>query len=130
MADGFSASTASAILNAIFRAAAYSETALWVQAHVGAPGPNGTSNIAGETTRVDATAAFGTAAASGSISNTAVLTWSSVSTAETWSHISVWSASTGGSFICSGSVTPTAVGVGDDVSIPVGDVNVSIPVAS
>jgi hypothetical protein len=130
MADGLASAKANAILNAICRAVAYSETAVYVQLHVGAPGAAGTSNVAGETTRVNATSAFGTAASGGTITNTAELDWTNVTTAETYSHISLWTASTAGNFIASGSITANAVAVGDNFSIPIGDLTISLPVAS
>ena len=130
MADGFSAATANAVLNAICRAVAFSESAIWVKLHTGAPGAAGTTNAAGNTTRVNATSAFGTAASGGSITNTVELDWTNVSTAETYTHVSLWDASTAGNFIASGSITANAVAVGDNFSIPVGDLTVSVPVAS
>ena len=130
MADGFSAATANAVLNAICRATAFSESAIWVQLHIGAPGAAGTANAASNTTRVNATSAFGTAASGGSITNTVELDWTNVPTAETYSHVSLWTASSAGTFVASGSITANAVAVGDNFSIPVGDLTVSVPVAS
>lgn len=130
MAEGFSAATANAVLNAICQNVSYAQPALYLQVHVGAPGAAGTANVAAETTRVNMTGSFGTAASGGSIANTVAASWTSVPAAETWTRVSLWTAATGGSFICSGSVTANAVAAGDNVTIPVGDITLSLTVAS
>ena len=53
-----------------------------------------------------------------------------MTTAETYSHVSLWTASSGGTFIASGSITASAVSIGDTFTIPIGDITVSMPVAS
>jgi hypothetical protein len=112
---GLAAATANGILDAIFRNVSYSVAAVWIKAHIGDPGAAGTANAAGETTRKQAT--FGSAAAAGAIANTTTITWSSVSTAEDWTHFSAWTASTAGTFLLSGLVTANALQVGDDFVI-------------
>jgi hypothetical protein len=82
------------MLDALCRAGTFTNAAVWVQMHIGDPGAAGTSNLAGNTTRQQAT--FGAAAASGTISNTAAVAWTSVSTSETYVYASLWSASTVG----------------------------------
>jgi hypothetical protein len=55
-----------------------------------------------------------------------------VSTAETYSHVSFWDASTGGNFIASDNlVTPRTVAVGDPFTIPAGSLTVALsPIAA
>lgn len=129
MAVGLAAATANAILNALCRSTAWTEPdENWVQLHTGDPGAAGTANVATETDRIQAT--FGTNASGGAISNTAALTWTGVADSEDYTHFSVWTASTAGTFLYSGTVTANAVTTGDDFVIPIGDLDVSLAVAS
>jgi hypothetical protein len=99
--------------------------AVYVKLHLGDPGAAGTSNAAANTTRQAAT--FGNAAASGAISNTAAVEWTSVSNTETYSHVSFWTASTNGTFLGSDDLSSTAaVTAGDTFRIPIGDLDLSI----
>ena len=128
MALGLSAANANAVLNALCRATAFTgPAALWVKLHVGDPG-TGSSNAAGHTTRIQAT--FGTAASGGAISNTAALSWTNVSTAEDYTHFSVWDASTAGNFQFSGTITANAMQVGDTFQVAIGGLIVTLPVAA
>lgn len=129
---GISAVVADALLASILNDTAFTAYGpVYVQLHVGDPGAVGTSNVAGESTRVSAGAnsAFGTPSG-GSAANLDAITWTSVSTAETYTDVSLWSALSAGTFIASGTITANAVGVGDTFTIPIGDLTVSIPVAS
>ena len=129
MADGVSSTVGNALLASILNATAFTTYGpAYVQLHVGAPGAAGTTNIAGETTRESA----GTFAApsGGSTTNLAAINWTSVSTSETYTNVSPWSAATSGTFITSGTITASAVTAGDNFSIPISDCVVSIPVAS
>lgn len=129
MAVGFAAATANSILDALCRSVAWTEPdAVWVQLHVGDPGAAGTANAATETDRIQAT--FGSAASGGAISNTAALTWPSVAGSEDYTHFSAWTASTSGTFLFSGTITANAVTTGDDFTIPIGDLDVSLSIAS
>ena len=129
MAEGLSSATANAILNALCRSTAWTEPdAVYVQLHTGAPGAAGTSNVATESDRVQAT--FGSNASSGTISNTAALTWTGVAGSEDYTHFSAWDASTSGNFLFSGTITANAVSAGDMFEIPVGDLDVSLQIAS
>ncbi|WP_326637283.1 hypothetical protein OG884_26530 [Streptosporangium sp. NBC_01755] len=129
MAEGLSSGTANAILNALCRSTPWTEPdEVWVQLHTAAPGAAGTDAAATEADRIQAT--FGTNASSGAISNTATLTWSSVAGAEDYTHFSAWSASTSGTFLFSGTMTANAVMIGDDFVIPIGDLDVSLNIAS
>lgn len=103
--------------------------AVYIKLHTGNPGSAGTSNAASETTREQATFA---ASSGGSAATSADLTWSSVSTTETYSHYSAWDASTAGNFLFSGALTETKnVTAGDDFTITAGNLTVAfIPVAA
>lgn len=130
MALGLSATIANNILDALCRSVAWSEPdAVWVQLHVtGEPGANGTSNVATETDRIQAT--FASAASGGAISNTSQLQWTNVAGTEDYLYFSAWSASTSGTFLFSGTITANAVTAGDTFTIPVGDLDVSFSIAS
>jgi hypothetical protein len=129
MATGLSSSVANAILDALCRNTAWTPpSALYVKLHVGDPGAAGTANAATETTRKQAT--FGTAASGGAISNTSAITWTGVGGSEDFTHFSAWDASTAGSFQFSGTITANPVTAGDDFSIAVGDLAVSLATAS
>jgi hypothetical protein len=99
--------------------------AVYVKLHLGDPGAAGTSNAAANTTRQQAT--FGSAAASGAISNTAAIEWTSVPNTETYTHISCWTASTAGTFLGSDDLSSSAaVTAGDTFRIPIGDLDITV----
>lgn len=125
MAVGLAAAQANAILDALCRSVAYSDpAAFWVKLHIGDPGAAGASNAAGETTRKQATFS---AASGGAITTSADLSWTSVSTSETYSHVSFWDANAAGNFLGSDALdTSRAVTAGDNFTIVAGDVDVSI----
>lgn len=128
MATGLSAATANAWLDALGNATNYTApTDFYIKLHVGDPGAAGTSNAATETTRK--AVSFG-AAASGAISNDAAITWTGVSGSEDYTHWSGWTASSGGTFLCSGTVTANAVTSGDTFTIPSSDLDLALSVAS
>jgi hypothetical protein len=116
----FSDLVANAWLDAVCNATSYSEAAVYVQLHTGDPGSAGTSNVAGETDRVQASFS---AAASRAITNDAVVEWLAVSTNETYTWISLWDASTSGNFLGRDDLSSTA---GDTFRIPVGDLDMSV----
>ena len=112
-------------LNALCRNTSYANAAVWVQLHIGDPGSAGTANVAGETDRTQST--FGSVASGATIANTVAIAWTSVSTSETYSYASLWTASTAGTFLGSAALTQSkTVNSGDNFSIPVGDLDVSI----
>lgn len=116
----FSNTVADAVLNAIARAASYSEAAIWVKLHTGDPGTDGTGSPAGNTTRQQGT--FGTDATNRAISNTVAIEWTSVPSSETYSYVSLWDASTGGNFLGRDELSSVAgVTTGDTFRIPIGD---------
>jgi hypothetical protein len=113
------------MLNALCKNTSYAMAAVWVQLHTNDPGTAGTSNVAGETDRTQAT--FGTVASAGAIANTVAIAWTAVSTSETYVWVSLWSASTAGTYLGSAQLTQSkVVNSGDDFSIPVGDLDVTI----
>lgn len=99
--------------------------AFYAKLHIGSPGAAGTTNAAAETTRQAVT--FGAAAASGAISNTAAVQWTNVSTAETYSHVSFWTAAAAGTFLGSDDLPATkTVAVGDTFTIAIGDLDLTV----
>ena len=113
-----------AVVNATTTGGGLPTANVWVKLHVGDPGEAGTANPAGNTTRVQAS--FG-AAASGTATSDADVAWTSVSTTETYTHISLWDASTAGNCLWSGALTASkAVNSGDNFTIPSGSLTVSL----
>lgn len=133
MALGLSATIANDFLEWLCNASATSAapTNIWIQLHTADPGSAGTTAVAGNATRKDLTASMGTAA-SGLISNNVAITWTAgeVDTSEDYTHWSLFDASTVGTFLCSGLMTANAVTVGDEFTIPVGDLDLSFLVAA
>ena len=127
MAVGLAVGQANGILDALLRSVAYSDPAeVWIKLHTGDPGAAGTSNAAANTTRVQATFA---AASGGASTTTADLEWTNVPNAETYSHISAWSASAAGTFLFSDALnTSRTVAIGDNFTIPTGDLDVDITI--
>ena len=121
MAVGLSTTAANTLLDSL------GSSYTWIKLHVGDPGASAASNAAGNTTRQQAT--WGSA--SGAVkSNTNAITWTAVSTSEDYTHFSAWSASTAGTFGFSGTITANAVTSGDNFTIAIGDLDVSLAVAS
>lgn len=130
MAVGLSAATSNALLNALFNQTNYTApTAIWMQLHVGDPGSAGTSNVATETTRKDVTSSFA-AASGGAVSSNAAVTWTGVAGSEDFTHWSLWSASSAGTFYISGTITANAVTTGDTFTIPSGDIDITLSTAA
>ena len=121
MAVGLSTTAANALLTSL--AGSYT----WVQLHTADPGANGTTAVAVETDRVQVT---WSAPSNGAMSNSAQLQWTAVAGSEDYTHFSVWTASSAGTFGFSGTVTANAVTTGDTFTIPAGDLDVTIPRAS
>lgn len=122
----FSDTVKNKMLDAVTGRATYTaEAAYYAKLHIGSPGAAGTSNPAAEATRKQVT--FGDAPAAGLVSNTAEVIWTNVPNAETYTHVSFWSASTGGTFLGADDLpTSKTVAVGDTFKIPVGDLDLSI----
>lgn len=97
------------------RASFTAPTTVYVKLHTGAAGEDGTSNAAAEATRKSMA---WSAAASGSIATSATIEWTNVSTTETYSHWSIWDASTGGNCLWVGALSSSAaVTAGDTFQI-------------
>jgi len=90
-------------------------TTVYVKLHTADAGEAGTTSAATETTRKSA--AWATAA-SGSIATSATIEWTNVSTTETYTHWSMWDASTAGNCLWTGALaTSAAVTAGDTFQI-------------
>jgi hypothetical protein len=121
----WTAAVVNAWLDAFARNVSYANAAVWVKLHLGDPGAAGTANPAAETTRKQAT--FGSGATGGAISNTAAVEWAPVPNTETVSWVSLWTASTGGTFLGNDQLpTPAALTAGDTFRIPIGDLDLTI----
>lgn len=130
MTVGLASGVANAFLDALGNATNYTAPAgFYVKLHTGDPGSAGTSNAATETTRQSASMA---AASGGAITNDAAVTWTNVSTSETYSHVSFWSASSGGTFLGSDDLAVArAVTAGDTFTIATGDLDLAFtPIAA
>lgn len=121
MADGWGSAAANSALDSL------GSTYPWMKLHTGLPGSAGTSNAATETTRKQVTFA---SASAGSKASSADLTWTSVAGTETYTHFSLWTASTNGTFGGSGSITANGVTAGDTFTISSGSLTLSLPLAS
>lgn len=128
MTVGIAASQANAMLDALYRNVSYANAAVWIKLHVGDPGAAGTSNAAVETTRKQGT--FGTPAASGTIANTVAMLWTAVAGSEDFTHFSMWTASTAGTFLGSGTIVANAVGAGDNFNVPIGSLTSPFTIAA
>lgn len=130
MATGISSAQANSILDALAKGVDYAgNAAVYVKLHTGDPGAAGTTNAAGNTTRQQATFA---SAASGANASNADVVWTNVGTAETYSHVSYWTAGSGGTFLGSSALTASkTVAVGDTFTIPSGSLTMALtPVAA
>lgn len=121
MAEGWGPTAANSALDTLV--AAYP----WLKLHTGAPGSAGTSNAATEATRKQVTYS---SASGGLVSNNAQVQWTNVAATETYSKCTFWTASSAGTFGFSGTVTSNPVTAGDTFTIAVGDVDVSVTLAS
>lgn len=99
----------------------------WMKLHVGDPGAAGTSNPATNTTRQQATFS---AAASGATTNTNALVWDLVVASEDYTHFTLWSASTAGTFGGSGTLVADPITAGDTFQVAAGDLDLSFTLAS
>jgi hypothetical protein len=105
---------ANAMLNGI-RGTAFNNAATHIALHVGDPGAAGTTNPSAVTVRQAATFA---AAATGAIALSASPTAWNMTASESITHISVWSASTAGSFLWSAALSVSkTVANGDTLTL-------------
>jgi hypothetical protein len=115
MTVGQSTTHAHGILN-VLRGTTYTAPAsVWLKVHTGDPGSAGTANASAETTRKQVT--FGAPSAGSSAASAVSWTaWSAGS--ETISHVSLWDASTAGTFLMSGTLAASkAVTNGDTLNV-------------
>lgn len=90
-------------------------TTCYIKLHTGDPGEDGTTNAATNATRQSVSFS---AASGGSMASSATVTWTSVSTTETYSHWSIWDASTAGNCLWTGALSSSAaVTAGDTFQI-------------
>ena len=90
-------------------------TDVYVKLHTGDPGEDGTSAAATEDTREEADWAT---ASAGSIATSATIEWTNVAATETYSHWSLWDASTAGNCLWTGALSSSAaVTAGDTFQI-------------
>lgn len=96
-----------ALLNHIRGVTYTAPVSLWVKLHLADPGEDATTSPAVEATRRQVT--FG-AASAGSMSATGspVAEWTNVSTTETYTHFSVWDASSAGNPLGKGALNSSA----------------------
>jgi hypothetical protein len=103
-----------ALLNTL-RNTSFAVAATYVKLHTGDAGEAGTTNAASETTRK---AISFSAASSGSMASSATVEWTNVAATETYSHWSLWDASTAGNCLWTGALsTSAAVTAGDTFQI-------------
>ena len=97
------------------RAAWTIPSAVYIKLHTADAGEDGTTAAATNATR---TIAAWSAASSGSIAISAAITWTNVSTTETYTHWSAWDASTAGNCLWTGALSSSAaVTAGDTFQI-------------
>lgn len=115
------------VMDALFNnasPAAIQLAARYIKLHIGDPGENGTANAAGETTRKSITSA---ASSNGVFTSTNDLAWTTVSTSETYSHVSLWDDVSAGNCLWTGALTsPQAVTAGNNFTIPTGSLTVTL----
>jgi hypothetical protein len=112
------------ILDKVLRNTDFTVTGVYVKLHIGDPGEAGTGNPAAETTRKVATFS---AASGGAATTSADVSWTAVSTTETYSHISLWDAVTAGNCLWVGPLAVAkAVTAGDTFTLPAGDIDVTL----
>lgn len=98
---------------------------IYVKLHLDPPGDAGTQNPAANTTRQQAT--FGSDAANGQISNTADISWTDYTPAETVSHVSLWDHATAGNCLMVGALAnPKTLAIGDTLTIAANDLDLTV----
>ena len=119
--------TETTVMDAIFNnasAAGLTMANRYVKLHTADPGEAGTTAAAGETTRKSLTSA---ATTNGVFTSVNDLIWTSVSTTETYSHISIWDNSTAGNCLWTGALTASkAVTAGDTFTIATGQLTATL----
>jgi hypothetical protein len=97
------------------RAQSFSVANTYLKLHTGDPGEDGTNNAATNASREEVTFS---AASGGSMASSAAVTWTNVSTTESYTHWSMWDNSTAGNCLWYGALSSTAsVTAGDTFQI-------------
>lgn len=97
---------------------------VYVKLHIGDPGSAGANNAAAETTRKLVSWA---AAATGSKASNADTEWTNVSTTETYTHVSFWTASVAGTYLGNDDLSSSAaMTAGQTFRIPSGSLTLSL----
>jgi hypothetical protein len=97
---------------------AYSASATFLKLHLGDPGEDGTANPAVETTRKAITFNAASTVSTVGTKVSAGAEWTNVAATETYTHWSMWDASTGGNPLWYGALSaPAAVTAGDTFEI-------------
>jgi uncharacterized membrane protein YgdD (TMEM256/DUF423 family) len=122
MAEGWGPNGAGTALDALV--AGYP----WIKLHTAAPGAAGATAAATETTRKQAT--WNATGTDGTVENSNALTWTNIAGSQDATHFTAWSASTAGNFGFSGTVTANAYVAGDTFEVAIGDLDVSVTLAS
>ena len=114
------------LLDHITGVGAYTAPAnIYVKLHLTDPGEAGTSGAAVETTRKAVT--FTGPAAAGAIASDADVTWTNVSTTETYDYVSLWDNATAGNCLGSGQLAASkSVTAGDTFTISTGDLTFTL----
>lgn len=125
LGGAFTTYLANELLDHVLNNAAYAQPAsLHVKAHLADPTVSGTVSPAAETTRA-AAGAF-SAAAAGATANTGLISWTSVSNTETWSHVTVHDAATAGNPLLFGALTASkAMTAGEDAEFAIGELDIT-----
>lgn len=109
--SGITPFCATLILNALFNGSPFDYACVYVQLHVGDPGPLCTANVAVNSTRC---AVPNGNAANGTFTSSGPITWTNIPASETYTYISLWDAIIGGDPLWSGPLTdPASVNEGD-----------------
>ncbi len=121
----FAEATRNAMLDAYASGTDYGGNAsVYVKLHLGDPGSAGANNAAVETTRKLVSWA---AAATGSKASNADTEWTNVSTTETYTHVSFWTASSGGTYLGNDDLSASAaMTAGQTFRIPSGSLTLSL----
>lgn len=121
MAEGMALASANSSLDTVLAGTTY------VQLHTAAPGGAGTTAVAANNTRKSITMA---AAANGDKASNSAASWTTVPNTETYTHFTLWTAVSSGTFLYSGTITGGAVTAGNDFTIASGSLTCSITEAS
>ncbi len=124
---GMSSATADAFLGALCRNQSYAVGSIYVQLHVGEPGPLGLANPAVETSRQVVTF---DPPVSGAIASNIDATWNPITGNEDATFFSAWDGGSGGNFLFSGSVISNPYVSGDVYTIAAGALTASLTVTT